>query len=361
MVNLERMFAGGVAGMAGAAGEVYSDKIKATEYDRKQQVMEKRDKTLASFRHGLNLERDKSQAGIAAGVRAETREYKEGERAKDFGEKKELLGMQLEGQKEISKLTDARWAARYGEKADKPKTPAEQKMLKTQAINDIRAGADSLGGMYISDANVIEVPVTPENKQKIEGLKSLVERKGFNPTFSEAGGFLTISLGGFDYKKAGQPLAKPIEGPKNTFDELQAALQRQTGRSKMNGERKPFQMANAPLEEAITKPQNNSGLAAPNNNSETSDYDMEGYIKKYGQPDQSKGQHLTDEFKLPNHITFSTDSKYSTPEKPGGVWKKVKGGKWSYTPSAFVLQTHSKEELQDYFKRNEPDAVLIFP
>jgi len=33
---------------------------------------------------------------------------------------------------------------------------------------------------------------------------------------------------------------------------------------------------------------------------EQPDYDMAGYVAKYGKPDQSKGQHLTDEFKLPN-------------------------------------------------------------
>src|SRR5215472_5465284 len=52
------------------------------------------------------------------------------------------------------------------------------------------------------------------------------------------------------------------------------------------------------------------------------DYDMPGYIAKYGQPDQSKGQHLTDEFKLPNHMTFSTDSKYSNDTQKGGEWRQ---------------------------------------
>jgi hypothetical protein len=55
------------------------------------------------------------------------------------------------------------------------------------------------------------------------------------------------------------------------------------------------------------------------------DYDMEGYIKKYGIPNQSEGQHLTDEFKLPNHITFSTDSIYHSEKTPGGVWSNING------------------------------------
>ncbi len=67
MGSFGRALAGGIAGMAGAAGEIYDDRIASTEYDRKQAILEKRDKTLASFRHGLNLERDENQAGIAAG------------------------------------------------------------------------------------------------------------------------------------------------------------------------------------------------------------------------------------------------------------------------------------------------------
>ncbi|MDP1774257.1 MAG: hypothetical protein Q8L15_18470 [Methylobacter sp.] len=43
---------------------------------------------------------------------------------------------------------------------------------------------------------------------------------------------------------------------------------------------------------------------APMPTQDSPDYDIKGYVEKYGEPDQSKGQHLTDEFKLPNHITF---------------------------------------------------------
>jgi len=91
------------------------------------------------------------------------------------------------------------------------------------------------------------------------------------------------------------------------------------------------------------------------------DYDYAGYIAKYGVPDQSKGQHLTDEFKLPNHITFSDGSIYSTPETPGGHWETDQVGKWSYTPSDFVLSQHGAEKLTDYFNKFEPNAVLNLP
>jgi hypothetical protein len=39
-------------------------------------------------------------------------------------------------------------------------------------------------------------------------------------------------------------------------------------------------------------------------------YDYGGYRDKYGEFDMSGGKHLTDEFKLPAHMTFSDDSIY---------------------------------------------------
>src|SRR6266853_1522730 len=91
------------------------------------------------------------------------------------------------------------------------------------------------------------------------------------------------------------------------------------------------------------------------------DYDMAGYTAKYGPPDQSDGKHLTDEFKLPNHMTFSTDSKYSTPGQPGGTWSKGPRGEWHFAPSEYNLQQHSAGDMQSYFNMVEPDAVLDLP
>ncbi len=90
------------------------------------------------------------------------------------------------------------------------------------------------------------------------------------------------------------------------------------------------------------------------------DYDMDSYKEKYGEPDQSGGKHLTDEFKLPNHMTFSTDSVYSNDQRQGGVWKE-EGGKWHFYASPYNLYFHSTNELIDYFKRVEPDSVLHLP
>jgi hypothetical protein len=89
-------------------------------------------------------------------------------------------------------------------------------------------------------------------------------------------------------------------------------------------------------------------------------YDLQGYIGKYGIPDQSKGQHLTDEFKLPNHITFSDHSMYHNDKTPGGKWEQ-KDKVWHYTPSDFVIKQHGTDKLRDYFKTNEPNSVLHLP
>lgn len=90
-------------------------------------------------------------------------------------------------------------------------------------------------------------------------------------------------------------------------------------------------------------------------------YDLEGYINKYGIPDQSRGQHLTDEFKLPNHITFSDQSKYHTPETPGGQWKQEQDNKWHYYASPYVVKQQGVDKLMDYFKNREPNSVLHLP
>lgn len=96
---------------------------------------------------------------------------------------------------------------------------------------------------------------------------------------------------------------------------------------------------------------------------EQNGYDLWGYIKKYGLPvDYLKGKgHLTDEFKLPNHVTFSTDSMYSTEETPGGVWTQDADKRWHYAPSDFVLSQHPREELREYFEKYEPESTLDLP
>lgn len=87
----------------------------------------------------------------------------------------------------------------------------------------------------------------------------------------------------------------------------------------------------------------------------SNDYDIVGFYlsgAKY-----VKGTHLPDTFKKPNHITFSTESIYSTPQHTGGVWYQVKRV-WHYKPSAYVLTKHTISELKSYFIAYEKDSIL---
>jgi len=83
-----------------------------------------------------------------------------------------------------------------------------------------------------------------------------------------------------------------------------------------------------PLQEAKYK------LAASNarRTKDTADYDLRGAWLKDPKSIGGKG-HLTDEFKKPNHPTFSKDSKYSTPNNMGGSWVAGKRGSYSFIPS----------------------------
>jgi len=92
---------------------------------------------------------------------------------------------------------------------------------------------------------------------------------------------------------------------------------------------------------------------APLPTKENPDYDYAGYIAKYGVPDQSKGQHLTDEFKLPNHPTFSNESKYSNPDIQGGRWLKGGNTQYMFEPSKQNINNLGSEGLTNYFQRYE--------
>lgn len=82
--------------------------------------------------------------------------------------------------------------------------------------------------------------------------------------------------------------------------------------------------------------------------------------------------HYPDKFKYPNHITFSDESVYHG--KPagdlpvpggklneGGRWEKLDDGSWSFTPGRTNLQTHSTQDMIDYFDKHEKGNKLILP
>lgn len=74
----------------------------------------------------------------------------------------------------------------------------------------------------------------------------------------------------------------------------------------------------------------------------------------------NSGEHFPDTYKLPNHITFSSDSKYSNDKTQGGTWEKIHGT-WHFTPSEYNLSQHHMGEYKTYFSKKEPDAVLELP
>jgi hypothetical protein len=96
-----------------------------------------------------------------------------------------------------------------------------------------------------------------------------------------------------------------------------------------------------------------------NRQSDLADYDLRGWFASNGS--QAANGHFTDQFKKPNHPTFSDQSQYSgAGGNQGGTW----GGNDSaptFTPSATNLKNMSADALQGYFQRVEPGSKLLLP
>ena len=102
------------------------------------------------------------------------------------------------------------------------------------------------------------------------------------------------------------------------------------------------------------------GVGANDPTRDMEDYDLQGAFKAGITPD-GRG-HMPDTYKKPWHPTFSDESKYSKGSTdPGGTWVDRGDGKWDFAASPANLKAHTPEELQDYFKRVEPDSNLILP
>ena len=97
------------------------------------------------------------------------------------------------------------------------------------------------------------------------------------------------------------------------------------------------------------------------------DYDYEGFYNDedayYNWEDEENKNpgkaHLIDKYKLPNHITFSTKSKYSNSYTKGGEWFEDDNGV-NYKTSPYVEKLHSLEEMIRYFRKHEPGVNLIY-
>jgi len=105
--------------------------------------------------------------------------------------------------------------------------------------------------------------------------------------------------------------------------------------------------------------QQQSQIVGRNLSADERDYDMRGFWKanptfSYADP----SQHLNDTYKKPNHPTFSNESIYSGKDGyVGGQWVEDNGN-WNYVASPTNLQMRSEADLQEYFKKHEPNSKL---
>jgi hypothetical protein len=98
-------------------------------------------------------------------------------------------------------------------------------------------------------------------------------------------------------------------------------------------------------------------INAPHDSGE--DYDLRAAFLANIQKD-ARG-HGPDTFKKPNHPTFSDESKYNGANgERGGKWVE-KDGKTYFYASPTNLKYHSVKEVQAYFKKTEPDVILVLP
>ncbi len=105
--------------------------------------------------------------------------------------------------------------------------------------------------------------------------------------------------------------------------------------------------------------QQQSKAAGRDVSGDTYDYDLRGWWQANPDTDLSGG-HLTDQWKKPNHPTFSDESIYSGVNgMQGGHWTKAddpEGGEHVFRPGPTNM--YSQRDLADYFARVEPTNTL---
>jgi hypothetical protein len=92
------------------------------------------------------------------------------------------------------------------------------------------------------------------------------------------------------------------------------------------------------------------------------DYDIRGAWKamQSGKMSPDERGHLGDLYKKPNHPTFSDQSIYhGVDNNIGGSW--ADNGQGGYVFKASPTSMWKPEQLQQYFKQYEPDALLVLP
>lgn len=92
----------------------------------------------------------------------------------------------------------------------------------------------------------------------------------------------------------------------------------------------------------------------------TYDYDARGFWASGGA--EAPNGHATDQFKKPNHPSFSNQSQYNgTDGFVGGNWAKGPDEKWRFNPGPANVAMHGVGGLSDYFKKSDPDVQLVVP
>ena len=97
-------------------------------------------------------------------------------------------------------------------------------------------------------------------------------------------------------------------------------------------------------------------LTTPRGRPDTWDYDHRGQwlAMTQGLTQLAPNGHGSDQWKKPNHPTFSDQSMYHGPGFVGGQW-----GNNTYTPSDTNLRNRSLADLMGYFSEREPDVRLL--
>ena len=94
-------------------------------------------------------------------------------------------------------------------------------------------------------------------------------------------------------------------------------------------------------------------------------YDLRGYWDKYingnSKQEDSANGHLTDEFKKPNHPTFSDQSIYNNVDgNVGGKWTEIGNNKWEFTPSATSVKLLGKDNIAKYWAdKEQPEGNVL--
>lgn len=93
-----------------------------------------------------------------------------------------------------------------------------------------------------------------------------------------------------------------------------------------------------------------------------SDYDLRGLYKENPNIQPSANLHFSDKYKQPNHITFSDESIYNGKDgQKGGHWGRQGNQDTFEATDQNIKNAGGIQQLQDYFKKKEPNVKLILP